>query len=29
MSTARFTEEFKLEVVKQVTEYTRPVADVA
>jgi len=29
MSTARFTEEFKLEAVKQVTEYKRPVADVA
>ena len=28
MSTVRFTEEFKLEAVKQVTEYKRPVADV-
>ena len=29
MSTARFTEEFKLEAVKQVTEQQRPVAEVA
>ncbi len=29
MSTARFTEEFKLEAVKQITEHQRPVADVA
>jgi transposase len=28
MSTARFTEEFKLEAVKQITEHQRPVADV-
>lgn len=29
MSTVRFTDEFKCEGVKQVTEYKRPVADVA
>lgn len=29
MSTARFTEEFKLEAVKQITEHQRPVAEVA
>lgn len=29
MSTVRFTEEFKFEAVKQITEHQRPVADVA
>src|SRR5690554_5489516 len=29
MSTARFTEEFKLEAVKQITQHRRPVAEVA
>jgi transposase len=29
MSTVRFTDEFKLEAVKQITEQQRPVADVA
>lgn len=29
MSIVRFTEEFKLEAVKQITEHQRPVADVA
>lgn len=29
MSKARFTEEFKIAVIKQVTEYGRPVAEVA
>ncbi len=29
MSTARFTEEFKLEAVKQITQHQRPVAEVA
>ena len=29
MSMARFTEEFKPEAVKQITEHHRPVADVA
>ncbi|NHC60973.1 transposase, partial [Paenalcaligenes suwonensis] len=29
MSHVRFTEEFKLEAIKQVTEYKRSVADVA
>lgn len=29
MSTARFTEEFKLEAIKQITEHRRPVAEVA
>jgi len=29
MSKARFTEEFKLEAVKQVTQHQRPVAEVA
>ena len=29
MSTVRFTEEFKLEAVKQITQHQRPVAEVA
>lgn len=29
MSKAKFTEEFKLEAIKQITEHQRPVAEVA